>query len=102
MVARHVRCLKLGSKPAQFYVRLRILLLSQQAEYISSGIIRHYVVAFVCLHFVLPDTTVLNSLEELYIMMHVAAVNSFTRVLSPGGAGERIYCHSQTDCFVEL
>ena len=52
-VARHVERLKLGSKPAQFYVRLSIIPLSPQANHISSGIIRHYVAAFVCLHFCL-------------------------------------------------
>ena len=48
-VTRHVVRLK----PAQLNVRLSIIPLSQQANYISSGIIRHYVVAFVCLHFCL-------------------------------------------------
>ena len=43
--------LKLGSKPAQLYVRLGTIPLSQQVNHVSSGIIRHYVVAFVCLHF---------------------------------------------------
>ena len=52
-VARHVRRLKLGSKPAQLYVRLSIIPLSLQANHVSSGIIRHYVIAFVCLHFCL-------------------------------------------------
>ena len=52
-VVRHVGCLKLGSKPAQLYIRLSIIPLSQQANLISSGIIRHYVVAFICLHFCL-------------------------------------------------
>ena len=52
-VARHVGRLKLGWKPAQPYVRLSIILLSQQANHVSSGIIRHYVLAFVCLHFCL-------------------------------------------------
>ena len=64
-VARHVGCLKLGSKPTQLYVRFSILPLSQQSTYASSGIIRHYVAAFVCLHFALPDNRVLNSFEEL-------------------------------------
>ncbi len=40
-VARHVGRLKLGSKPTQLYVRLSILPLSQQANHVSSGIIRH-------------------------------------------------------------
>ena len=34
-VARHVRRLKLGLKPAQLYVRLSIILLSQQANHVS-------------------------------------------------------------------
>ena len=48
---------------AEFETRptLRIILLSHQSTYISSGIIRHYVVAFVCLDFALPDTRVFNS-----------------------------------------
>ena len=85
-VARHIGHFKPGSKPAQLYVRLSIIPLSQQADHISSGIIRYYVVAFICLHFALLDTRVLNSSEELCIM-RVAAINSFARVLnSCGGA----------------
>ena len=80
-VVRHVGGLNLGSKPAQFYVRLRIILLSQQVTNVSSGIIRHSVVAFVCLHFTLPDTWVLNSFEELCIMQ-VVGINSSARVLN--------------------
>ena len=53
-VARYGGRSKLGSKPAQLYVRLSIITLSQQANHVSSGIIRHYVVTFVCLHFCLP------------------------------------------------
>ena len=49
--ARYVWRLKLGSKPAQLYVRLSIVPLSPQANHISSRIIRPDVVAFVCLHF---------------------------------------------------
>ena len=52
-VARHVGCFKPGLKPAQPYVRLSIILLNHQSIYVSLGIIRHYVVAFVCLHFAL-------------------------------------------------
>ena len=47
-VARHVGRLKLGSKPAQLYVRLIIIQLSQQVNHVSTGIINH----FVCLPFV--------------------------------------------------
>ena len=50
-LARHVGRLKLGSKSAQIYVRLSIIPLSHQANHVSSGILRHYVVAFFCLHF---------------------------------------------------
>ena len=42
----------------------------------------------------------LNLLEELFIT-RVAAVNSFSRVLSPPPhGGKRIYFHPQTDFFV--
>ena len=66
-VVRHIGCFKLGLKPAQLYIRLSIIPLSHQLIYISSGIIRHYVVVFICLHFALSDTRVLNSYEELCI-----------------------------------
>ena len=52
-MARHVGRLKLGLKPTQIYVRLSIIPLSQRANHVSLGIIRHYLVAFVCLHFCL-------------------------------------------------
>ena len=39
-VAKHVGRLKLGSKPAEFYVRHSIIPLSQQANHFSWGIIR--------------------------------------------------------------
>ena len=50
-VARHVGRFMLGSKHAQLYVMLSSIPLSHQSSYVSSGIIRHYVVALVCLHF---------------------------------------------------
>ena len=49
-VASHVGRLKLGSKAAQLYVRLSIIPFRQQTNHVSSGIIRHLVVAFVCLY----------------------------------------------------
>ena len=52
-VAKHVRRLKLWSKPTQLYVRLIIIPTNQQANHTTSGIIRYYVVVFVCLHFCL-------------------------------------------------
>ena len=66
-VARHV---------ARFYVRLSIIQLSHQLMYVSSGIKRHYVVDFTCLHFALPDTIVPNSYEELCITRKVAVIYS--------------------------
>ena len=78
---------------AQLYVRLRIILLSQQTNHVISGIIRHYVAAFIFYIFALPDTRVLNSFEELCIM-GVASVNSFARVLNPrGGAYLYVYIY---------
>ena len=47
-VARHAGRFKLGSKPAQLYVRLCILLLSHQATYVSSGIITHCELTSIC------------------------------------------------------
>ena len=91
-VARHVRRLKLGSKPDQLYVRLSFLPLSQQAIHVSSGIIRHYEVVFVCLQFDLQDTRVLNSLEE-FCFMRVPTINSFARVLKPFPGWAYIYIY---------
>ena len=52
-VASQVGRLKLGSKPTQLFVRFSIIPLSQQMNHVSSGIIRHFVATFVCLHFCL-------------------------------------------------
>ena len=62
-------------------IRLSIIPLSHQSTYVSSRMIRHYVVAFAYLHFVLLDTRVLNSYEQLCIA-RVAAVNSLVWVLN--------------------
>ena len=80
-VARYVGRFKLGSKPAQHLFRSSIIPLSQQVTFACSGIIRHYIVDVICLHFALPDTRVLNSLEELCIT-RMTVVNSFDRVLN--------------------
>ena len=69
---RHVGRLKLGSKPAQLYVRLSILPLSPQANNVGSGIIKHCLVAFVCLHFCLAGY---QRLFEDFCIMGVAAEN---------------------------
>ena len=92
-VASHIGRFKRGLKPAKIYVKLSIILLSYQTTYVSSGIIRHYVVAFVCLHFALLNTNVLDSLEELCIMQ-VAAINSFAKMLHHWG---KEYILSSTD-----
>ena len=59
-VVRYVGCFKLGLRPTQLYIRLSIIPLSHQSVYVNSGVIRHYIVSFTCLHFVLPDMRVLN------------------------------------------
>ena len=88
-VARHLGRSKLGSKPAQRYVRLSFRPLGQQACHVSFG---NYNV--LCSNFsssvrfftfyTLPDARVLDSFKELWIMRAVA-VNSFARVLNPHG-----------------
>ena len=54
-VAKHVGRLKLGSKPVQLYVRIRIRPLGQQAYHVGKRTIKYYVAtaaaASVCLHF---------------------------------------------------
>ena len=69
-MARHIGRLKQGSKPAQLYVRLSILPLGQQGNPVSPGIIRHYVVGFVCLHFCL---TGLQSAQFIRRTLHYAS-----------------------------
>ena len=81
-MAIHAGHFNLGLKPTQIYLRQSIKPLSPQSTYVSSRIIRHYVVAFAYLHFPLPDTRVLNSYEELCIA-RVAAVNFLARVFNP-------------------
>ena len=92
------RRFKLRSTPTQLYVRLSIIPLSQQLTYVSSIILMHYVLAFVCLHFAWPDTRVLNSLEEL-CFTRIAAVNSFARVLNPRERSVYIVIYRQTVSF---
>ena len=77
-VARHAERFKLGSKPAQLYMRLSIIPLIHQSTYVSSGIIWYNVVDFACLHFALMDTRELNSYEEPLIPTPVYfLVNTF-------------------------
>ena len=96
-VARHVWCLKQESKPAQLYLRLSIIPLSQQANHVRSGIIRHYVVAFMCLHFCLTRYESANFIwRALY---YSSGSRQFLRqsVQPPWGSA---YCHPQTDCWL--
>ena len=48
--ARDVQRLKPGSKPAQLYVRLSIIPHNYQANHVGPGIIRYYILAFVCIY----------------------------------------------------
>ena len=75
-VSRHVGRLKLGSKPAQLYVRLSIRPLSQQAYHVGKGIIRYYVAAaaFVCLQFILcriPECSNRSKPAQLYVRLSI-------------------------------
>ena len=79
-VARYAGCFKLGLKHTQLYITLSILPLSHQATYVSLGIITHYISAFICLHFALTDTGVLNSLQELCITQIDAYTHTHTHM----------------------
>ena len=98
-MARDARFSKLGSKPGQLYVRLSIIPLSQQANHVSSGIIRHYVVAFVCLLFYL---TGYQSAQFIRRALYYASGRRkfLCQSAQPPWREDRIYCHPRTDCFV--
>ena len=49
-VARHVGRLKLGSKPAQLYLRLSIISLRQRANHVSTGIIRQCIYIYIYIY----------------------------------------------------
>ena len=70
-VARLIGRLKLGLKPVQLYVRLSIIPLNQQANHTSSGLIWHYVVAFVCLHFCLTRYQSAQFIRGSKILMYL-------------------------------
>ena len=53
---------------------------------VSSGILTHFELAFVCLYFALSDTGVPGSLEVL-CFTQVEAINSLARVLNPREGG---------------
>ena len=53
-----------------------------------------YVLTFVCLHFTLSDTEMVNSLEKLCIT-RVATINSFNKVLNP-----RSSCTDNTEFWI--
>ena len=91
IVAKHVRRFKLGSKPVQLYVRLSIRPLGQKS--VPRWLRNYKVLCNNSIHsvrlftfYTLPETRVLNSIEELCIMQPTTE-NSFTRLLNlPGGA----------------
>ena len=76
-VARHVGRLKRNQSN---FVRLSTILLSQQVTHVSSGIIRHFLVAFVCLYVCLTGYQCLQFIRRA---LHYAS--------SP--VGERIYIY---------
>ena len=97
-VARYVGRLKLGSKPTQLFVRLRTTLLSQQVNNNSPGIIRHYVVASVCLHFCL---TGYQRAQFIRRALHYASGSrKFLHYRAQPSWGVRVYSHPQTNGFV--
>ena len=79
-VARHVGCLKLGSKPTQLSVRLVIIPHNQQASHISSGIISHYVVAFICLHFCLVCDLILFIHKHTHTHIYILISRIYTYI----------------------
>ena len=96
-VARYSGHLKLGLKPAQIYVRLSITPLSQQAKHVSLGIIRHYVLAFVCLHFCLIGC---QSAQFIRRALHYASGSrKFLRQSAQPPWGS-VYIVIHIDCFV--
>ena len=80
------------------FFRHSIIPLSQQANHISSGIIRHYVVTFICLHFCLNGY---QSAQLIQRALHYASGSH--KILSPKcstSMGDHIYCHPKAYCFV--
>ena len=101
-VVRDIGCLKLGSKPAQLYVRLSIRPLGQQVYHVGKGIIRYYIATaaavFVCLHFIpyrIPECSICSKSFALCERQPKIPLPVCSTLM-----GERIYCHPQTDCFV--
>ena len=58
--------------------------------------INAYVSKFICLHFVLSDTGMLTSLEELCFTWVATIIFLHQSAHSPPRRGECIYCHQQT------
>ena len=96
-VARHVGHLKLGLKPAQLYVRSSIITLSQLANHDSPGIIRHYVIAFVCLHFCLSGY---QSAQFIRRALHYAIGSRTFLRQSAQPLGGCVYTHTHMYTYV--
>ena len=72
-VARHVGGFKLELKPALLYVRLSVILLSHHLTYVSSGIIWHYVVAFISM----PNCIPIHFLCIFIVSIRISSTFSF-------------------------
>ena len=90
IVATYVECLKLGSKLATIYVRFSYVRLCQQANYVSSGIIRRYVVTLVCLHICLSGY---QRVQFIRRVLHYASGSREFLHQSAHPAWGRICCH---------
>ena len=100
-VARHVGCLKLGSKSTQLYARLSIRPFGQQAYHIGKGIIRYFVATavamFVCLHFIPYQIPECSIRSKSFALCEWQPKIPLPECSTP--MGQCIYCHPQTDCF---
>ena len=89
-VGRHIGRLKLGLNPVQLCLWLSIIPLSQQANHVRLVIIRHEVVAFVCLHLYLA---VYQRAQFVRRALHYASdSHTFLHQIAQPSWGS-IYCH---------
>ena len=97
-VARHVGCLKPGSKPVQLYVRLSIRPLSQQVYHVGEGIISYYVAtaaaAFICLHFY----TLLAIYIYIYIYIFICMFSNKEHTRKNVSIFKKFFCLQTKEC----
>ena len=97
----HARCLKLGLKHGWLYTSRISYYTTTNKIGISEGILTHmYPFCFISIY------SLKRLLRAQFIRRVLQYANSnrkflHERVLCPRWWGERIYCHPQTDCFVE-